>query len=228
MSITLKQIDDKINTFSTNKVALQKLGHEIAMLIFRHAAPASLPECDGTADVTRALKLAKQMPKSWQPQLVEWFKLYSPVRIVVKNDKCGLDADYKALPKAEKPKAWKLDEANENPFYELEEPDAVGKTLSIDELIAMFTRIPKLIETKVKEGLVKTDDIPKAETLVTFARAIDFDKVKRITASVANDQPQAPATEQPAPNNSNEGSEQTAGEQPALSETLGVELKNVA
>lgn len=227
MAITLKQIDDKINTFTTNRDQLKQLGHEIAMLIFRHAAPASLPECDGTADVTRALKLAKQMPKSWQPQLVEWFKLYSPVRIVVKNDKVGLDADYKALPKAEKPKAWKLDEANENPFYELEEPDANPKTLSIDELIAMFTRIPKLIETKKKEGLIKTDDIAKADLLVTFARAIDFDKVKRINP-VNENSTDAPPANEPSNETGSDKQEQTAGEQPALSETLGVELKNVA
>lgn len=221
MAITLKQIDEKINTFSTDRDKLKKLGHEIAMMIFRHAAPASLPDCDGSGDVTRALKLAKQMPKSWQVQFVNWWLAYSPVRVVVKNDKVGLDPDYKALPKADKPKAWKLDEANENPFYEFEEPDAVAKTLDIDALIALVMRSPKLIETKIKEKLVKPEHVEAAEALGNLVKSMNFENVKKLVHAPAN-----------ANVSNNTGSDdkqpETAGEQPQLSETLGVELKNVA
>lgn len=214
MAITLKAIDAKITTFSTNKVALQKLGHEIAMMIVRHAAPASLPDCDGSADVTRALKLAKQMPKSWQPQLIEWFKTYTPVIVVVKNDKCGLDPAYKELDKKDKPAAWKLEEAENNPFYELDEPEVTGKVLTIDQLIALFTKVPDLIDKKIKEGLVKAEDVEKAKTLETFARGINFDAVKRMTSATPNDN-----------SNDTEGSEENEAGAQSLSETLGVELK---
>lgn len=108
--ITAKAIKAKIKTFSTNRAKLQALGHEIGMMILNHAAPIGAgPNACGTNDCTQAIALIREMPKSWQVQMTEWFKVFSPIRVVVKNDKCEYDPAYKKLPTAaEKLNAWNL------------------------------------------------------------------------------------------------------------------------
>ena len=182
--ITLAMIDEKIGTFTTNRKALQGLGHEILMLIFRHAAPKEVSEdCMGSGDCTRAIKLIKQMPKSWQVQAVNWFKAFTPVRVVVKNDKCEFDPAYKKLTKEEKLTWWKLEEANTTPFYELDEPDVKDNTLGFEALLKMVEGMAKRIEKRIEEGEVKEEDILTAKDVA--ARLKGF-KIKRVKPKPAN------------------------------------------
>ena len=158
MTITLKKIETKIATFSTNRVKLQQLGHEIAMMIFMHAAPKQVSaDCSGTGDCTLAVKLAQQMPKSWQTQLENWFKAYSPIRLVTKNGKCEYDAKYKAEKDVDvKLSYWRLEEANNNPFYGFEEPESAKEALTLKQILAMIPtfagRIEKLANDPVEKG----------------------------------------------------------------------------
>lgn len=176
MTITLKKIDSKIALFSTNRAKLQTLGHEIAMLIFMHAAPKAVSDdCSGTGDCTRALKLAKQMPKSWQTQLENWFKLYSPIRLVTKNDKCEYDPKYKSEKDADVKLAfWKLTEANETPFFELDEPESASEPLTLEQILAMIPALAKRIESKADKGEIVADALPQARTIAKALSGLNF------------------------------------------------------
>jgi hypothetical protein len=194
MATTLKAIDNKIATFSTNRAKLQSLGHEIAMLIFMHAAPTQISDdCSGTGDCTRAVKLAAQMPKSWQTQLENWFKAYTPIRIVTKNNKCEYAPKYKAEKDVDAKLAfWKLEEANNNPFYGFEEPESAKESPTLARLLAMIEglagRIDKLADKKEAEGGVIDADKPQAKMVVAALKAMDFSKIKALaTAAAAND-----------------------------------------
>lgn len=176
MTITLKKIDSKIATFSTNRAKLQTLGHEIAMLVFMHAAPKAVSDdCSGTGDCTRALKLAKQMPKSWQTQLENWFKAYSPIRLVTKNDKCEYDPKYKSEADADVKLAfWKLTEANETPFFELDEPESASEPMTLEQILAMIPALAKRIESKADKGEIVADALPQARTIAKALSGLNF------------------------------------------------------
>lgn len=182
---TLKQIDKKIATFSTNRKRLQLLGHEIAMLILNHAAPSAAgPNAEGTGDCTRALKLAKEMPKSWQVQLQNWFTLYSPIRVVAKNDKCEYAPEYKktvdnkpVLSAEEKLTWWKLEEAAQTPFFDLEEPDATVTLLDFAAMVKMIEQMTKKVENRIEKGEVKPDDVPSAQAFVAQLSALKLARV---------------------------------------------------
>ena len=176
MTITLKKIDTKIATFSTNRAKLQTLGHEIAMLVFMHAAPKAVSDdCSGTGDCTRALKLAKQMPKSWQTQLENWFKAYSPIRLVTKNDKCEYDPKYKGEADADVKLAfWKMAEANETPFFELDEPESASEPMTLEQILAMIPALAKRIESKADKGEVVADALPQARAIAKALSGLNF------------------------------------------------------
>lgn len=189
--ITLAQIDAKIATFSTNRKALQTLAHDIAMMILRHAAPKEVsPDCVGSGDCTRALSLMEQMPKSWAAQMDNFFRLYSPIIVVTKNKKCGFNPDYKKLTAEEKLLVWKLDLAAQNPFYELEEPEAQSKVLDFEALVKMVEGMAKRLEKQAEEGKVAEEDIPSALALVTQLKGL---KIKRVKPAPANTN-EAPAS----------------------------------
>lgn len=182
--ITLAQIDEKISSFTTNRKALQSLGHEILMMIFRHAAPVEVsPDCSGSGDCTRALKLLEQMPKSWAAQADNWLRQNTPIRVVVKNKKCEFDPAYKKLSKQDKLTWWKLEEANVTPFYELEEPEAKTTDLDFEALVKLIESTAKRIEKKVEEGHVKADDVL---TALDVASRLKGFKVKRVKPAPAN------------------------------------------
>lgn len=197
MTITLKKIDSKIATFSTNRAKLQTLGHEIAMLIFMHAAPKAVSDdCSGTGDCTRALKLAKQMPKSWQTQLENWFKLYSPIRLVTKNDKCEYDPKYKGEADADVKLAfWKLTEANETPFFELDEPESASEPLTLEQILAMIPALAKRIESKADKGEVLPDDVPQARVIAKALNALNFAALKAKAGNSAPANEEAPVVD---------------------------------
>lgn len=161
--ITLAQIDGEIATFTTNRKALAALGHAIGMMILRHAAPVEVnADCQGSGDCTRALKIIKAMPKSWAAGMEAWFKAFSPIRVVSKNDKCEFDPAYKKLSAAEKLTWWKLPEAAETTFLEMEPDIPEVKVLSVEDLLKMLEQRAKRITTDVEEGKVLEADAPAA------------------------------------------------------------------
>ena len=164
--VTLKQIDKQIGTFSTNRVALQHLGHTIAMMIVYHCAPKEVSDdCQGSGDCTRMLKLASEMPKSWQAQLNDWSTAFTPIRFNVSNGKVGFDPKYRKLTAEEKLEWWKVAEAAETPFFDLAEPDVVAKAMTFEEMVKMVEQLGKRIAKKVENGDVPDDLIPTAEAL---------------------------------------------------------------
>lgn len=224
MAITFKQIDAKIATFVTNRDALKSLGHEVAMMIVRHAAPASLPDCDGSGDVSRALKLAQVMPKSWAVQLCEWFAEYTPIRVIPKNDKCGLTDDYKKLDKKDKPAEWDLEGAAANPFYDMVEPDPAAKMYDFNKLLQMVQRIATQIDKKVEKGEVKPEDVESAKAIAATIHGLRFTPVP-----VAIDEPANNNSETTDTSGTDESDQETPSEETAGAETPleTVELKVV-
>jgi hypothetical protein len=175
---------------------LQNLGHEIAMMIFDHAFASD--------DATRALALAKEMPKSWEPQLTAWFKQYTPILIVKSRDEVGLNAKFKAERKAEGgvgsdkspvtyAKFWKRDEAEANPFFNFVEPEAETKPLDFAALVKLVQDLAKRIEGKVEKGEVKPDDVPSARAIAAQVKALNFKPV----VVVDNTKPKAKRTRKP-------------------------------
>jgi hypothetical protein len=184
-TITLAKIDAQIASFTTNRNKLQTLGHEVLMMILNHAAPKEAgPDASGSGDCTRALKLMREMPKSWAAQADNWLRQFSPIRVVVKNDKCEFDPAYKKLSKEDKLNVWRLEDAAQTPFYELDEPEVEGKTLDFMALIKMVEQLSKRIETRVEKGEVKEEDIPSA---LDIAKKLSGLKLKRINPNKAND-----------------------------------------
>ncbi len=180
--VTLAQIDEKIGLFTTNRKALQSLGHEIAMMILRHAAPVKVsPDCTGSGDCTRALKLMAQMPKSWAAQMDNWFRQFSPIRVVVKNNKCEFDPKYKKLAAEEKLSWWKLEEAAQTPFFELDEPEVAGKILDFNALLKLIEQQASRIRKNAEEGKIVESDIPSALAMADKLAAIKFTRVKPVS-----------------------------------------------
>lgn len=186
--ITSKQIRAKIATFSTNRAKLQVLGHEIAMMIVNHAAPIGAgPNACGTNDCSLAIKLAKEMPKSWQAQLELWFKTFTPIRVIVKNDKCEYDPAYKKLTTAdERLTAWRIGDAQATPFYELSEEPDVEKSYTFEELVKMFQSLGTRIKNKIDNGEVKEEDVADAKEMSDRLSKITFTR-KPKTVKAAND-----------------------------------------
>lgn len=175
----LKAIDAKIATFRVNRDKLKKLGHEIAVLIMSHA--------NTHGDCTRALKLAGEFPKSWQPQIAAWFKAFSPIRVVVVNGKCEYDPAYKKLSPKDKLDWWKLDEAEATPFWEvLKEPEA-AKVMDFEALMKLVKHLGSKIEKQINEGNVKPEDTESAKALVIQLEGLKVERVKVNPASNAND-----------------------------------------
>jgi hypothetical protein len=176
--ITLKAIDTKLAMFVTNRDALRQLGHEIGLMIFMHAAPAEVsPDCNATGDCTRAIALVKEMPKSWQPQMELWFKLFTPIRVVSKNDKCEYDPKYKKLSPEEKLAWWKIVDANENPFWTvMGEPEV--KTFSFEDLLKLIPGLAKRIEKQIDEHKIKDEDVASAKAMADQLKVLTFKRVK--------------------------------------------------
>lgn len=186
-AITLKQIDEQIATFTTNRKALAALGHNIGMMILRHAAPAEVnDDCQGSGDCTRALKLVKAMPKSWAAGMELWFKTYSPIRVVGKNDKCEFDPKYKKLSKEEKLTWWKLAEAAETTFLEMEPEVATTKVLTVEALLKLLEQQASRITKNVEEGKVAEADAPAALLMASDLVALSKKKYRSAAKSKKN------------------------------------------
>lgn len=199
----LGKIDDKINSFVTNRDKLKALGHEIAMLIFDHAKEHS--------DVSRAIKLTRAFPNSWQPQLEAWFKAFSPIRVVVKNDKCELDPKYKVAMKAStanKDEFWDRATALATPFYDLqEEAEVKSKTYDFAALVAMVQNLSKSINKKIEEGKVPEEDVASAKAIAATVASLNLQRVRapevkqdNAPDGANNEAPSEPATDAPIEN----------------------------
>lgn len=185
---TLKQIDSKIATFTTNKAKLQTLGHDIAVMVFKHAAPKAVDQsCDGTGDCTRALKLAQAMPNSWATQLEAWFKEFTPIRVVTKNGKCGYDPAYKKLDKEEKLTWWNLESANVTPFYDVIKEPGVAKEFDNSHFQKIIDAEIKRAETAIKEGKAKASEIVVIKANVEVLRSIKLVSLASLAAEASNE-----------------------------------------
>lgn len=206
MAITLKQIDDEINVFTINKNKLRDHAHTVAMLIFMHAAPKEVgPDCVGSGDCTRALKLVKAMPKSWAEQMVVWFKEFTPVRIVAKNDKCEYDPKYKKLSAEEKLTWWKLAEANMTPYHELSEEPDVAKPLDWDAILKMVEGLGKRINKAIEENRVPEHDIESAKAVAEKVTGLKLTRIRKTdpkpAANANKSQSDANKSKKPAKDN---------------------------
>ena len=165
-----KIIDRKIASFITSRDKLKNLGHDIAMLIFDHAAEHG--------DCTRAIKLAVALPNSWQPQMEAWFKAFSPIRVVIKNGKCEFSAEFKKAANANKPEFWDREAALATPFYDVLEEPKVDKIYDFAALVKMVERIAAQIEKKVEEGKVPAEDVESAKAIARTVAGLSFQRVK--------------------------------------------------
>ena len=169
--MSVKTIDKKIATFTTNVGKLKTLGHEIAMLIFDHAKDHG--------DCTRAIKLAKAFPNSWQPQIEAWFKAFTPIRVIIKNDKCELDPAYKKAAAENKAGFWDRETALATPFYELQDEAQVKeKVYDFAALVAMVQGLSKSIKKKIDEGKVPEGDIASAKAIADTVSALNLQRVR--------------------------------------------------
>lgn len=189
MTITLKKIDDKIGTFTTNRDKLRTLADEIAAMIFYHAAPKEVgADCNGSGDCTRALKLMREMPKSWAEQMAAKFREYTPIRVVVKNDKCEYDPAYKKLSAEEKIAAWNMEAFMSTPFWEvMDEPEAAKDPKTLEELIAMVQSLGKRINTMAEDGKVSESDAETAKAMAERLVGFKFKRVKPANNNNATD-----------------------------------------
>jgi hypothetical protein len=169
--MSLKIIDKNIRTITTNANKLNILIHETAMLVANHAKEHG--------DCTRALTLVKAMPASMRrTMLVMWFDTFTPIRVVLVNDKVGIAKENTKLFKP-----WDLELGNETPFYTLAEQNPEGKEMDFDKIVALIAGLAKRIEKQADDGKVKEDDIASAKAIAAQLSAMKF---ARVTAD--NDQ----------------------------------------
>lgn len=192
---TLKQIDAKIASFATSAQKVNVMAHDIAMIIFRHAAPKAVAEgCEGSGDCTRAVKLVRAMPASFRREMmIEWFRKYSPIRIKLSDngDACGYDPKYKALSPEDKIAWWRIEDANTDPFYEIAGRTPETKVLSFEDLMKMVEGMAKRIEKKANDGEIDPKDVEAAHAL---SAAIAKVHVRRSHGKVvSNDTEEKPA-----------------------------------
>lgn len=184
MATTLKKIDREIDKFATTAAAVNVMAHNIAMMIFRHAAPEAVgPDCQGTGDCTRAVRLVRAMPASFRrSMMVEWFRENTPIRIKLSEngDKCGYDPAYKKLSSDDKVKAWNLENANTVPFYEIAERTPEEKPFDFAAMLKTHEANIKRIETYIKKGRVPEADIPSAKAFVEKLAKV---RVNRVSAN---------------------------------------------
>ena len=170
MSSNNKIIDRKIASFITRRDKLKNLGHEIAMMIFDHA--------NEHGDCTRAIKLAAALPNSWQPQMEAWFKAFSPIRVVLKNNKCEFDPAYKKATADNKPGFWDRENALATPFFDLMEEPKMDKIYDFAALVKMVERLAGQIKKKVEEGKVPAEDVESAKLIARTVSGLSFNRVK--------------------------------------------------
>lgn len=177
--ITLKAIDTAIGAFTTNRDKLRQQAHDIAMMIFYHAAPKGVSDdCQGTGDCTRALKLLEAMPASWAQQMNQWFRDMTPIRINSNAGNVGFDPKYKKETAENKLHWWKLEEANSTPYFEHKAEDRTRiDILDTAKMLKMADQLASRIEKKLQEDEVKPEDEATARTLIAYIRKATAAKI---------------------------------------------------
>ena len=148
---TLKQIDARIQKFGASITSQKVDAHAIVMMITRHAAPQSFPNCDGTGNCDRILRLAMIMPTSWQVQLLHWCEAFTPIRFNVKSSKGGFSSKYKELAQDDPARLewWKIAEGEENPFYEYSKEPSAAQLMYLPDLVDYLPAAIKRLEKTV-------------------------------------------------------------------------------
>lgn len=193
-----KAISRKIAQIRTNGDKLNRLIHDTAMDIMRHA------QAHGDCSLAQTLVMA--MPASMRRKmLIDWFTMFSPINV---KDSDKWQANMKQRPKQDVV-PFDIDGADAYPFWQLAE-DTPEKSYDFKALVEMVTRLGKQINKKIEKGLVPEEDVASAEGIVTVLSGLHFNRVK---------------IAEPTPSNDEKGSEE---EHEPLSDKLNVELKNVA
>lgn len=173
--MSLKDIDKNIRTITTNANKLNVLIHDTAMMIANHAKDHG--------DCTRALTLVKAMPASMRrTMLVMWFDTFTPIRVVLANDRVGMAKENTKLYKP-----FDLELGHETPFYTLAEQNPEAKELDFDKIIALIAGLAKRIEKQADDGKVKEDDVASAKAISAQLAAMKFARVR-----ADNDEIEAP------------------------------------
>jgi len=179
---TLKQIDSAIAKFATSAAALNEQCHTVAMMIFRHAAPkAAGPDCQGTGDCTRAVKLVRAMPASFRrTMMIDWFAKNSPIVIKLgdSGDKCQYNLKYSTLTDSDKLACWNLERANSERFYDLADKTPELKIFNLKAMIQFVESIGKRIEKEVEKGAIPADDMDTALALQAKLQAVTVVRIK--------------------------------------------------
>lgn len=193
--VTLKTIDNQINTLVANRDKLRDHAQSIAMMIFMHAAPKEVsPDCNGTGDCTRAAVLVGALPKGWADLMKKWFTAVSPIRVNGTN--VGYDKKYLKLSPENKLAWWKIAEANETPFHAIDPKDnGLGETqkLSMSDLLKMLQSVGKRIDAMLEDEsgtatkVIAEEDKVKARALAIQLKNFSVQQIVTNAADNMND-----------------------------------------
>lgn len=178
--MSLKKIDNNIFRIARDGEKLNKLVHDTAMMVLRHATKSG--------DCTRALALVMAMPASYRrTTLVKWFDKHSPIRVVLANNVVGM------LKKDEKGyKPFNFESAAAEPFYAIAEKTPEQQPpMDLAALKKWLEQQAKSLEKRAEDGKIAPDEIASAQRLAQQLRAIKVSHVK------ADNDAEAPAADAP-------------------------------
>ena len=180
---TLKQIDAKIRTITTNAAKLNVMIHETGVAILEHA--------NQHGDCTRAQMLVMAMPASMRrTMLIAWFTKFSP--IVTKPAADWTSKMHKVGTKLFVP--FDIEGAKALPFYQMAEENPEGKSLDFAALMKMVEGLAKRIDKAIEEGKVEEGDVLSARAI---SNAVAGLKVERVKSADAKDVQDAPVANEP-------------------------------
>lgn len=180
MKITLKALDERIETVGKMGVDYNNYIHETAVMLLRFCAPKEAGG-EGHGDCSRALTLIKAMPASMRrTSLMHWFLRFTPIRVKLSQtgDKVGYVESYKALSPEDKVNEWHIDDANAMPFYSIAEATPEKEAMSYLDIVNLVAKLGKKIEKEITEGKVRPEDVPSAMNVVATVKALRFDYIK--------------------------------------------------
>lgn len=177
--MSLKKIDSNIKRIVTNAAKLNVLIHETALLVLGHAAEHG--------DCTRALALVKAMPASHRrTMLIAWFDKYSPIRVILANDKVGMLKDT-----AKGFVAFNVEGATAEPFYAIAEATPEKPPFDLNAMLKFIESAAKRVQTQIDEGRVPDADVSTAQALIASIKAVKVERV--VPANDPNNIELAPA-----------------------------------
>lgn len=158
---------DKVNVFA----------HSLAMSIAVHAAPKDAGGF-GHGDCTRLVGLIAAMPKSMRRDaMVAWFTKYTPIRISSDLTKAAYLDKYGKLTADKKLAAWKLTDADADPFYVAISDKKDAKAIAFDLAYAMKLLGATLARIETLAGGKGVNDNAKADALAMVGRVRKAEKI---------------------------------------------------